>query len=125
MCKTLFTVVIQLIFLYTATAQSARDKQVIEAVDKIESKCIAWRRDIHQNPELSNREKRTAALIAEQLRSFGIEVKEGVAKTGVIGILKGGKPGPVIGLRADIDALPVTERVDISYASKAKATFNG
>ena len=95
------------------------------AADKIEAKCIAWRRDIHQNPELGNNEYRTAKLIANHMRSLGLEVKEGVGKTGVVGILKGAKPGPCIGLRADMDALPVVERVDLSFASKVKATFNG
>jgi amidohydrolase len=95
------------------------------AIKKLEPKTLAWRRDIHQNPELGNREFRTSKLIAAHLRSLGIEVKEGVAKTGVVGILRGAKPGPVVGLRADIDALPVTERVAIPFASKAKATYNG
>jgi amidohydrolase len=95
------------------------------AVSKIESKCIAWRRDLHQHPELGNREFRTAKLIADHLRSLGLEVKENVAHTGVVGILKGSKPGPVIGLRADMDALPVTERGDLPFKSAAKATFNG
>lgn len=95
------------------------------AADKIENKCISWRRDIHEHPELGNRETRTAKLIAEHLRKLGIETKEGVAKTGVVGILKGGKPGPCIALRADIDALPVTERVNIPFASKQRATYSG
>ncbi len=95
------------------------------AADKIETKCVAWRRDIHQNPELGNRETRTAKIIADHLRKLGIETKEGVAKTGVVGILKGGKPGPCIALRADIDALPVVERVNIPFASKQKTTYNG
>ena len=98
---------------------------IAAAADKIESKCIAWRRDIHQNPELGNNEYRTAKLIANHLRSLGIEVKEGVGKTGVVGLLKGDKPGPCIGLRADIDALPVIERVDLPFASKVKSTYNG
>lgn len=75
--------------------------------EKIEAKVIAWRRDFHQNPELSNRETRTAKIIAEHLTSLGLEVRTGIAKTGVVGILKGGKTGPVVALRADIDALPV------------------
>lgn len=95
------------------------------AADKIEPKCIAWRRDIHENPELGNRETRTAKIIAEHLKKLGIETKEGVAKTGVVGILRGGKPGPCIALRADIDALPLIERVNIPFASKQKATYNG
>src|SRR6478752_2590519 len=95
------------------------------ATDKIESKCIAWRRDIHEHPELGNNEYRTAKLIADHLRSLGIEVKEGVGKTGVVGILKGTKPGPCIALRADMDGLPIVERVDLAFASKVKATYSG
>lgn len=99
---------------------------VIEnAVARIEDKCIAWRRDFHQHPELGNHETRTAKIIADHLRSLGIEAKENVAHTGVIGILKGSKPGPVIGLRADMDALPVTERVVLPFTSKEKTQFNG
>ncbi|MGZ3845519.1 MAG: amidohydrolase, partial [Flavisolibacter sp.] len=101
------------------------ETQIEAAVSKIEPKCIAWRRDFHEHPELSNREIRTSKIIADHLRSLGIEVKEGVAKTGVVGILRGDKPGPVIGLRADMDALPVTERGNLSFASKVKSTFNG
>ena len=93
--------------------------------DKIEAKCIAWRRDIHEHPELGNRETRTAKIIAAHLKSLGIEVKEGVAKTGVVGILRGAKPGPCVALRADIDALPIVERVNIPFASKQKSTYNG
>ncbi|MES2880744.1 MAG: amidohydrolase, partial [Bacteroidota bacterium] len=95
------------------------------AADKIETKCIAWRRDIHQHPELGNREFRTSKLIASHLRSLGIEVKEGVAHTGVVGLLKGAKPGPVVALRADMDGLPVTERVPLPFASKEKTQYNG
>lgn len=112
-----------LFVLLQATAQ--QNEKIENAVAKIESKCIAWRRDFHEHPELGNREFRTAKIIADHLRSLGIEVKENVAKTGVIGILKGGKPGPVIGLRADMDGLPVTERVNLPFASKAKAVYNG
>jgi amidohydrolase len=101
-----------------------KEKASLEA-DKIESKCIAWRRDIHEHPELGNHETRTAKIIADHLKKLGIEVKEGVAKTGVVGILKGGKPGPCIALRADIDALPLVERVNLTYASKQKSTYNG
>src|SRR6187399_3531943 len=95
------------------------------AADKIESKCIAWRRDIHEHPELGNNEYRTAKLIADHLRSLGIEVKEGVGKTGVVGILKGAKSGPCIALRADMDGLPIIERVDLPFSSKVKSTYNG
>ena len=100
-------------------------EKINSAANKIEQKCIAWRRDIHQNPELGNNEYRTAKLIADHLRSLGIEVKEGVGKTGVVGLLKGAKPGPCIALRADMDGLPVVERVDLPFASKVKSTYNG
>jgi amidohydrolase len=95
------------------------------ATDKIAQKVIDWRHDFHQHPELANREVRTAAIVAKHLQSLGMEVRTGVAVTGVVGILKGGKPGPVIALRADMDALPVTEKNDLPYASKEKATYNG
>jgi amidohydrolase len=95
------------------------------AATKVEPKVIEWRHDIHQNPELGNREVRTAALIAKHLEALGIEVKTGVAKTGVVGVLKGGKPGPVVALRADMDALPVVERTNVPFASIAKAIHNG
>jgi amidohydrolase len=85
----------------------------------------AWRRDIHQHPELSNRETRTAALVAAQLKKLGLEVHTGIAHTGVVGILKGGKPGPKLAIRADMDALPVTEEVDLPFASKAKGEYRG
>lgn len=111
-------------FIY-AQQKTNQETYIESAVNKIESKCINWRRDFHQNPELSNREFRTAKIVADHLRSLGLEVKENVAKTGVVGILRGNKPGPVIGLRADMDALPVTERVNIPFASKVKSTFNG
>lgn len=100
------------------------ESQIEAAVNKIESKCISWRRDFHQNPELSNRESRSAKIIADHLRSLGLEVKENVARTGVVAILRGAKPGPVIGLRADMDALPVVERVNLPFASKVKTSFN-
>jgi amidohydrolase len=92
-------------------------------IKEIKSKVIEWRRDFHQNPELSNREFRTAKVVAEHLKSLGMEVKTGVAHTGVIGYLKGDLPGPVIALRADMDALPVTEQVDIPFASKVTSTY--
>lgn len=107
------------------TDMSKLKEKASAAADKIESKCIAWRRDIHEHPELGNREIRTAKIIAEHLKKLGIETKEGVAKTGVVGILRGGKPGPCIALRADIDALPVVERVNIPFASKVKSNYNG
>ena len=92
---------------------------------EIESQVIEWRRHFHEFPELSNRETKTGAYIAEHLKKLGLEVQYPVAKTGVVGLLKGGKPGPVIALRADIDALPVTERNRLPFASKERTTFNG
>ena len=91
----------------------------------IEPKVVAWRRDIHEHPELSNRETRTGALVAAHLKTLGIEVRTGVARTGVVGVLRGGKPGPVIALRADMDALPVTEEVDLPFKSTVRTQFNG
>jgi amidohydrolase len=94
-------------------------------VQQVEPKVISWRRDFHQHPELGNRETRTAKIIADHLRSLGIEVQTGVAHTGVVGLLKGGKPGPVVALRADMDGLPVTERVPLPFASKVKTQYDG
>jgi amidohydrolase len=91
----------------------------------LEPQVIEWRRHLHQFPELSNREFKTAEKIAAHLKALGIEVQTGVAHTGVVGILRGSKPGPVIALRADMDALPVTERNSLPFASKEKTTFNG
>lgn len=99
--------------------------QIDQRARAIEDKLIAWRRDIHQHPELGNQETRTAKLVADHLRALGMDVKTGVAGTGVVAVLKGGKPGPVVALRADMDALPVKEQVDVPYASKAKGTYLG
>ncbi len=103
----------------------AQQDAVDDAASKIEPQVIAWRRDIHQHPELSNRETRTARLVADHLRSLGMTVQTGVAHTGVVGVLKGGKPGPVVALRADMDALPVTEEGDLPFRSTAKGQYNG
>ncbi len=100
-------------------------KQVALSATNLNQKVIEWRRDIHANPELGNQEKRTAAIVAKHLQSLGMEVKTGVAHTGVVGILKGGKPGPVVALRADMDGLPVTERLPLPFASKVKVQYNG
>ena len=114
-----------LTFCNAQTDLTALQQKLKSAADKIETKSIEWRRHLHQFPELSNREFKTAKMIADHLRSLGIEIQENVAKTGVVGILKGGKPGPVIGLRADMDALPVLERTNLSFASKQKSEYNG
>ncbi|HNR17431.1 MAG TPA: amidohydrolase [Chitinophagaceae bacterium] len=111
--------------LFSQTDITRLKEKTTAAADKIEPKCIEWRKDLHMNPELGNREFRTSKIIATHLKSLGIDVKEGVAKTGVIGILKGGKPGPCIALRADMDALPIVERVNIPFASTQKSTYNG
>jgi len=97
----------------------------LEKAEDIEEKVIEWRRHFHQNPELSNREYKTGEKIAEHLKSLGLDVETGVAHTGVVAILKGGKPGPVVGLRADIDALPVTERNDLPFKSEVVTEYNG
>ncbi|MBB3062035.1 amidohydrolase [Microbulbifer rhizosphaerae] len=96
-----------------------------QLLNKTESKVIEWRRHIHRNPELGNREFETAKYIASHLKSLGMQVETGVAHTGVVALLKGGKPGPTVALRADMDALPVSERVDVPFASKVKTTYNG
>lgn len=109
-----------------AVAQNAPVRnQVGLAADKIEQKMIAWRRDFHEHPELGNQEIRTADIIAKHLQALGLEVKTGVAHTGVVAILKGGKPGPVVALRADMDGLPVIERTPVPFASKVKVQYNG
>lgn len=112
------------IFSYAQVSTSLQTKLDKQA-NEIEPRMIEWRRNFHQNPELSNREFKTAAQVAEHLKALGIEIQTGVAHTGVVGILKGGKQGPVIALRADMDALPVTERNSLPFASKEKAIFNG
>lgn len=108
----------------TETGTDLAEWVMAEAL-RLEDKVIAWRRDIHEHPELSYRETRTAALVAKHLTTLGYEVQTGVARTGVVGILRGGKPGPVVALRADMDALPVEEQVDLPFASKVKDMWNG
>ena len=105
-----------------ATDMSA---EIDAAADKVMPKVIEWRRHLHQYPELSNREVKTAKYVEDHLRKLGLEVRTGVAKTGVVGILKGSQAGPVIGLRADMDGLPVTERNDLPFASKETGEYNG
>lgn len=100
---------------------TAIDNHAVE----IETKVVAWRRDIHQHPELSFQEVRTAKLVADHLKSLGLEVQTGVGGNGVVGVLRGGKPGPVVALRADMDALPVTELVDLPFKSTVRAVYNG
>ncbi|HWU51550.1 MAG TPA: amidohydrolase [Tahibacter sp.] len=113
--------------LLAALAASAvqADTDTQQAAAAVGDKVLQWRRDFHQHPELGNRETRTAKLVADQLRKLGLEVKTGVAHTGVIARLKGGKPGPRLAIRADMDALPVTEEVDLPFASKVRSTYAG
>ncbi len=106
-------------------AGQSMSAQIDKKAESLEKKVVAWRRDIHEHPELGNREFQTAAKIAAHLQSLGIEVKTGVAKTGVVGLLKGGKPGPVVALRADMDGLPVTERVNLPFKSQVQTEYNG
>jgi len=102
------------------------DAEVEALVNEVEPRVVAWRRDFHQHPELGNREHRTAGIVAAHLKSLAFdEVREKVAHTGVVGILRGGKPGPVVALRADMDALPVSEEVDVPFKSKVKTEWNG
>jgi amidohydrolase len=108
-----------------ATPDDTLHREIDHRVQAVTAKVVAWRRDIHQHPELSNREVRTAKVVAEHLRALGLEVRTGVARTGVIGVLRGGRPGPVVALRADMDALPVTEEVGVPFASRATAEYNG
>lgn len=113
-----------------AAPAAAQDGAALRAeVDRraaeVQPKVVAWRRDIHQHPELSNRETRTGKLVADHLRGLGIEVRHPVARTGVVGVLRGGRPGPVVALRADMDALPVTEQVDLPFKSTVRTTYNG
>ena len=104
---------------------SSLETKVRERAASIEAKLIAWRRDIHQHPELGDQEHRTSHLVSEHLRSLGLEVRTGVAHTGVVGILKGAKPGRTVALRADMDALPVKEPNGLPFASKAKGRHWG
>lgn len=99
--------------------------EVMASIEAIHEQMITWRRDIHQHPELGNREFRTSKMVADHLRSLGIEIQTDVAHTGVVGLLKGGQPGPVIALRADMDALPVTERNDLPFRSQVVSEYNG
>lgn len=114
-----------IILLLGVNLQAQQNSRIAADAEKIEDKVIEWRRDFHQNPELSNREFKTAEKIAAHLNSLGMEVETGVAKTGVIGVLKGNRPGKVVALRADIDALPVTERNDLPFKSEVVTEFLG
>ncbi len=106
-------------------AATATDSPIDTAVRAELPRVIAWRRDIHEHPELSNREFRTSQKVAEHLKALGLEVRTGIAHTGVVAVLRGGRPGPTVALRADMDALPVTEQVDLPFKSSATATYRG
>jgi amidohydrolase len=106
-------------------SQQAVSALMVQKAEAIQTKLVEWRRYLHQHPELGNREFKTAEFIAEHLKAVGIEVKMGVAKTGVVGILRGAKPGPVVALRADMDALPIKERVDVPFKSTVTGEYMG
>ena len=106
-------------------AATTLDQRIDDAAKNVEPKVIECRRDIHQHPELGNREFRTSKLVVDRMKQLGIEVRTPIAHTGVVGILRGGKPGRVVGLRADMDALPVTEQVDLPFKSTVRTTYNG
>jgi amidohydrolase len=109
----------------TGGAPNPLAAEVEKLATEINPQVVAWRRDFHKNPELGLQETRTAKVIADELRKLGYEVTTGVAGTGVVGVLKGSRPGPVVALRADMDALPVTEQVDVPFKSTATAMWNG
>ena len=120
---TVATAIILALALVAAAGQSrslarSHDQQVAQAAEALRQKLIDTRRDFHMNPELSNREERTARVVAERLRALGLEVRTGVARHGVVALLKGAKPGPVVAVRADMDALPIQETIDVPYKSK-------
>ncbi|QED37543.1 amidohydrolase [Antarcticibacterium arcticum] len=123
-CSLLSSVIFTILSFSLLNAQQT-DPAISRASENVEKQVIEWRRDFHQNPELSNREFETAKKVAAHLESLGMEVHTGVAKTGVVGILKGNKPGKVVALRADIDALPVTERNDLPFKSTVRTEFLG
>jgi amidohydrolase len=127
MRRTVFAVFTAMALPSLAAAQAASPlaAQADRLTQELTPQVVAWRRDFHQHPELGNREVRTAKVIADELRRLGYEVQTGVAHTGVVAVLKGGKPGPVVALRADMDALPVTEQVDLPFKSTVKAKWNG
>jgi amidohydrolase len=124
---TMLRTLVSLLVASAFSAQAATDlkPQTEPAIKTIQPQMLQWRRHFHQYPELSNREVNTAKKVAEHLKSLGLEVQSGIAHHGVLGVLKGAKPGPTVALRADMDALPVTEQVDLPFASKVRSTFNG
>lgn len=128
----IFRLLLSLFIIFLSTFVKGQGKEfekLREQIDRqaimLEKDAIAWRHDIHQHPELGNQEVRTAKLVAAHLESLGMEVQTGVAVTGVVGVLKGSRPGPVVALRADMDALPVTEQTGLPFASMVRTEFNG
>ena len=119
--KTIFVI----LFFFALSPSHANNiyKKIERLSENVENSVVKWRRHIHQNPELSNREFMTAKYVSDHLKSLGLEVQENIAHTGVVAILEGGHPGGVVALRADMDALPVTERVDLPFASKVKTIY--
>ena len=120
-----YVLVLQLLLAGSLSADELPLETISSMSQELNPQLISWRRDFHEHPELSNREFRTAGIVAEHLQSLGMEVTTGVAHTGVVGVLRGGKPGPVVLLRADMDGLPVEERGDLPFRSKARGEYNG
>ena len=120
MKQSIFLLILAPLFAYAQNRESALNENIKAIIPQV----VEWRRHFHQNPELSTREYKTGAFVAAYLKSLGLEVRYPVAKTGVVAILKGGKPGPVIALRADMDALPLIEKVDLPFASHVTDTFH-
>jgi len=123
--RAFFSAVLATVILAGVVPAADMSPEIDAATGKLMPKIIEWRRHLHQYPELSNREFKTSKYVEEHLRRLGFDVRTGIAKTGVVGILKGALPGPTIALRADMDALPVTERQPLPFASKEKAEYNG
>mgnify|MGYP000193726917 FL=1 len=114
-----------ILFFAATAAADITPAELDSAAKAVEPKVIEWRRDFHAHPELSNREVRTAEVVAKRLRALNIQVKTGIGLTGVAGLLRGAQPGPTIALRADMDALPVTEQVDLPFKSKVTTQYRG
>lgn len=123
----LSVVVLMSFVLLTPSRVSAQSlaAEIDKLTAAVEPELIEWRRHLHQHPELSNREVETAKYITERLKSFGLQPQTGIARTGVVAVLQGGRPGPTVALRADMDGLPVREEVDVPFASKATSEYEG
>src|SRR5690348_7352828 len=123
--KRTFALLCVMVVLTSSSFADDMSRDIDAATAKLMTKLVEWRRHLHQYPELGNQEVKTAKYVEDHLRRLGLEVRTGIAKTGVVGILKGAQPGPVVGLRADMDGLPVTERNSLPFASKETTEFNG